>query len=129
MIKKYRKKPVVIEALQYKTENDWEGIDEIVKFLTFGKEIEFVNDTPFKGMSMNRDNFHISAVRGSDYEGFYIIIKTLEGEMVVSDGDFIIKGVKNEFYPCKPDIFRKTYSEVETIFDKIYKKLNNVFKL
>ena len=38
-----------------------------------------------------------------------IIIKTLEGEHVASFGDFIIKGVKGEFYPCKPDIFKMTY--------------------
>lgn len=37
------------------------------------------------------------------------LIRTLEGDMEVSDGDFIIKGVNGEFYPCKPDIFQKTY--------------------
>lgn len=36
-------------------------------------------------------------------------IKTLEGDMVASIGDYIIKGVKGEFYPCKPDIFKQTY--------------------
>ena len=41
-----------------------------------------------------------------------IIIKTLEGEHIASLGDYIIKGVKGEFYPCKPDIFAETYSEV-----------------
>jgi len=39
-------------------------------------------------------------------------IKTLEGEMTASIGDFVIKGVNGEFYPCKPDIFKKTYEEV-----------------
>ena len=42
-----------------------------------------------------------------------IKIKTLKGEMLASIGDFIIKGVDGEFYPCKPDIFQKTYEEVE----------------
>lgn len=37
------------------------------------------------------------------------VIVTLEGNMIVSDGDYIIKGVNGEFYPCKPDIFEKTY--------------------
>lgn len=37
------------------------------------------------------------------------VIRTLEGNMIVSDGDYIIKGVQGEFYPCKPDIFEKTY--------------------
>ena len=41
-----------------------------------------------------------------------IVIKTLEGEHIASLGDYIIKGVKGEFYPCKPDIFAETYSEV-----------------
>lgn len=47
------------------------------------------------------------SVRIYDMNGFRI--KTLEGEMKVSTGDFIIKGVKGEFYPCKPDIFQQTY--------------------
>lgn len=41
------------------------------------------------------------------------IIKTLEGDLKVSIGDWIIKGVKGEFYPCKPDIFEKTYDRVD----------------
>lgn len=41
------------------------------------------------------------------------IIKTLEGKLSVSVGDYIIKGVKGEFYPCKPDIFEMTYEVVE----------------
>ncbi len=39
-------------------------------------------------------------------------IKTLEGDMVANPGDYIIKGVKGEIYPCKPDIFELTYEEV-----------------
>ena len=42
-------------------------------------------------------------------KGDYVDIGTLEGLMVASKGDFIIKGVNGEFYPCKPDIFKKTY--------------------
>jgi hypothetical protein len=41
-----------------------------------------------------------------------LVIETLEGDMVASPGDWIIKGVKGEFYPCKPDIFAATYDEV-----------------
>lgn len=40
-------------------------------------------------------------------------LKTLEGEMMANEGDYIIKGVKGEFYPCKPDIFEMTYEAVE----------------
>ena len=53
------------------------------------------------------------SVRIYDMNGFRI--KTLEGEMKVNTGEFIIKGVKGEFYPCKPDIFKQTYSPAETI--------------
>ena len=41
------------------------------------------------------------------------VISTLEGDMEVSPGDWIIKGVVGEFYPCKPDIFEKTYEKVK----------------
>jgi hypothetical protein len=42
-------------------------------------------------------------------------IDTLEGKMFVNDGDWVIRGVKGEFYPCKPDIFEATYDAVEEI--------------
>ena len=44
--------------------------------------------------------------------GNLVVIFTLEGDMIVSELDYIIKGVKGEFYPCKPDIFEKTYERV-----------------
>lgn len=75
---KYRKKPVVIEAIQYTGENPTE-----IK--------EFVGEN----CRINKDGF--------------IFIHTLEGDMSVCNGDFVIKGVNGEFYPCKPDIFDKTY--------------------
>ncbi len=78
---KYRKKPVVIEAIQ------WTGLND-------EEMIEFINN----------DEWSISDP--------FIIIKTLEGDMKASEGDWIIKGVNGEFYPCKPDIFEKTYEEV-----------------
>lgn len=43
-------------------------------------------------------------------------IKTLEGVMTADIGDYIIKGVNGEFYPCKPDIFEKTYEEVKELY-------------
>ena len=51
------------------------------------------------------------AVRVIDMNG--LRVKTLEGELNVSKGDYIIKGVKGEFYPCKPDIFQQTYDPAE----------------
>lgn len=80
MIKKYRKKPVTIEAIQWNGEN----LFEIDKFT--------------QGKVKNHESV--------------LIIPTLEGDMYASLSDYIIKGVNGEFYPCKPDIFDKTYDEV-----------------
>jgi len=51
---------------------------------------------------------------GVGIAGMNIIIQTLEGVMTADPGDYIIKGVKGECYPCKPDIFEQTYEKVET---------------
>ena len=80
MIKKYRKKTVTIEAIQW----DGKNLSEI-------------------------DNFMGGTV-GS--KGTTLVIHTLDGDMEASIGDYIIKCVNCEFYPCKPDIFAKTYEEV-----------------
>ena len=77
---KYRKKPVVIEAIQ------WDGYN-------LGELQNFVG----------------SAL---EYDG-KLIIHTLEGDHEAKVGDYIIKGVQGEFYPCKPEIFAKTYEAVE----------------
>ena len=90
MIKKYRKKPVVIEAIQI-------------------KDMTMVDVRSFLGIS-NMKNIK------QDFNKNIIIsfdIPTLEGDMKASYGDYIIKGINGEFYPCKPDIFKKTYEEVE----------------
>lgn len=77
---KYRKKPVVIEAVQYTAHKPEDAI-------------------AFLGGSCWCNNIGP-------------VIPTLEGDMQVSDGDWIIKGVAGEFYPCKPDIFEQTYEPV-----------------
>lgn len=87
---KFRKKPVVIEAVLW---------DETRA--TF-KELEFM------GMKWSGHEGH----RDRPEEVRNLRIKTLEGAMLASKGDWIIKGVKNEFYPCKPDIFEATYEPV-----------------
>lgn len=93
---KYRKIPVVIEAIQWTGENHRDMFD----FLTnYAKTNEF--------MSAFEENFYID---NNKVEGG-LIIKTLEGEHIANIGDYIIKGVKGEFYPCKPDIFEKTYEQ------------------
>lgn len=94
---KYRKKPVIIEAVQL-LDND----DSIVEC------IEFVYNMGMK-TSLFGLNATINKVRAN--KGF--VITTLEGNMNVSFGDYIIKGVNGEFYPCKPDIFEKTYEPAE----------------
>ena len=57
-----------------------------------------------------KDGDHPSVVKVTDG---YAVVKTLEGNMVVTPGDYIITGVKGEHYPCKPDIFEMTYERVE----------------
>lgn len=88
MIKKYKKKPVIIEAIQFKDNADC---------------ILAIHE--FMGQENTRINYE-------DKANPYVKIKTLEGIMEASVGDYIIKGVNGEFYLCKPDIFAKTYEEV-----------------
>jgi len=83
---KYRKKPVIIEAVQ------WTGDKSCLSGTVFA------------------DGFVSGGLERIDHA---LPIRTLEGEMLCSVGDFIIRGVKGEFYPCKPDIFTMTYEPVE----------------
>lgn len=81
-VKKYRKRPVVIEAIQWTLGND----AEVFAFIGQPDRV---------------------SVDGA------ITIETLEGTMLCMPNDWVIKGVKGEFYPCKPDIFDVTYEETE----------------
>lgn len=94
----YRKKPVVVEAVKWTGKNH----REVFNFLTYGKFKE-------KPLKTYWDTFYID----HDKVNKGLVIKTLEGDMLAEVGDFIIKGVHDEFYPCKPDIFEKTYDLVE----------------
>jgi hypothetical protein len=96
MIQKFTKKPVTIEAMQWTGKNHREMFD----FLTW-------NEFDKQYMTGSGEYFYIdhSKVNGG------LVIKTLEGEHIATIGDYIIKGVKGEFYPCKPDIFEMTYSK------------------
>lgn len=96
-VMKYKKKPVVIEAIQY-TEDNYK---DVIKFVG----IENCNVT-VNHLSMDTN---INPNKKEAIITFFI--NTLEGKMLVSNGDFVIKGVKGEFYPCKPDIFWQTYEE------------------
>lgn len=83
MVKRYTKKPVTIEALQWTEDN----LTDVLEFCE-------------SCFSYERFNKKI------------LTISTLEGSMKASTGDYIIKGVKGEFYACKPDIFLLTYDPV-----------------
>ena len=63
-------------------------------------------------IALNSSKFGLDPVKLVNENGKdYIVIPTLEGDMKASVGDYIIKGVNGEFYPCKPDIFEKTYDK------------------
>lgn len=84
-VAKFRKKPVVIEAIRYKGDDNFNLVRDFVG-----------NSRPLHRLG--------DQVLGID---------TLEGVMNAHPGDWIIKGVKGEFYPCKPDIFEATYDLVK----------------
>ena len=88
MVKKYIKKPLVIEAVQWMGHNS----DEV---------LEFTNITNFGALP--------TEVR---FDGVVLQVNTLEGIMAATPGDYIIRGIEGEYYPCKPEIFEKTYDEV-----------------
>ena len=99
MVKKYVKKPVVIEAVKF-TKDSFEEVKK------------FTNNTAHS--------------LETDENGVIICtIPTLEGEMIASEHDYIIKGINGEFYPCKPDIFEKTYDSYQGVdFDIEYDEHN-----
>ena len=97
MIMKYRKKPLIIEAIELRDNN----ILQVEEFIE-QKEIKLDNRTA----SDKFDDFK-DIVRSKGRP-----IETLEGTMNASIGDFIIRGINGEVYPCKKDIFHKTYEPV-----------------
>ena len=100
-MKRYIKKQVVVEAIQW--DGTLEKALEISKIDGLNSIIEYYSTkTVIIGESTSS-----SANTYEEIKSFKI--KTLEGDMNVSKGDYIIKGIKGEFYPCKEDIFKKTY--------------------
>ena len=112
MVKHYKKKPVVIGAIQLLWEN-WSDICDFVGVgnLEKGKAIQLL----WENWPYVCDFFEVPKVFTPDDDqnviGLYI--PTLEGVMKATQGDYIIKGVKGEFYPCKPDVFEATYEAVD----------------
>lgn len=84
----YRKKPVVVEAMQYPGMREHADAIKVLAWL----DAHDVNHRHEQGL----------------------VIRTREGDMRADPGDWIIKGVQGEFYPCKPDIFAATYERAET---------------
>lgn len=90
---KYKKKPVVIEAV--KLEDTRESIINAIEFVyNIGMETSTLGAETTVKIVLQDGGF---------------LIPTLEGNMKASFGDYVIKGIKGEFYPCKPDIFHETY--------------------
>jgi hypothetical protein len=85
-MKKYKKKPVIIEAVQWLGSN-YREIQEFAK----GSSRDLSREQREK----------------------QLVISTLEGDMLANLNDYIIKGIKGELYPCKPDVFEMTYEEIE----------------
>ena len=86
-MKKVRKKPVVVEAVEVIPSN----IEEIRRLT--GTEIKYVSNE-------------------EGHNSFTVFVNTLEGIMEAFEGNFIIRGIEGEVYPCRADIFHKTYEEV-----------------
>ena len=86
---KFRKKPVEIEAMPFER-GRWKDL------------LEFTNNTA-KDLTIER------RINGKAT----CVIPTLEGQHIANEGDWIIKGIKGEFYPCKPDIFVMTYDKID----------------
>lgn len=94
MSKKYQKKPIVVEAVQW-TGYNLEEVKEFAKYVVY--------------------EIYVAGWGAGVCKPFTeITLQTLEGVMTVRQGDYIIKGINGEFYPCKPDIFEKTYDEIKT---------------
>lgn len=111
--RRYRKKPVVIEAIQV-TDSD--------SFMAAGEWLNS-NDYPWLlGNATEPASLYVKDHEGEPVStGVWIdpadgalMIRTLEGDMRVSPGDYVIRGVQGEFYPCKPNIFAQTYELIPT---------------
>lgn len=94
---KVRKKPVVAEAIQF-----------INEYNSIYQAIEFV-----EGIDMSTSIIGANTCVRAVMENGYLFIETLKGGMKAYFGDYIIKDVDGEVYPCKPDIFKKTYEVLE----------------
>lgn len=91
---KFRKKPVEITAVLF--DGAWASVNRWLTALGYDEDGDGTDGGPACHMDGNR-----------------LVIQTLEGDMTAMPGDWIIRGIQGEFYPCKPDIFAATYEEVK----------------
>lgn len=112
-MKNYRKKPVVIQAVQ------WDGSEQ--------HALEIASIENFEGkLNYKKKYEYVKGIldKSTDiFEGFFI--NTLEGRMQVSPNDYVIKGLKGEFYPCKSEIFELSYDSAdapESFLDRVIKE-------
>ena len=94
MISKYKTKPCEIEAVRW----DGTNVPEIEQFA--GQAVQWCHDCVMHYGSQN------------PYAGYMLYIHTLEGVMRADVGDYIIRGLKGEYYPCKPDVFEQKYERM-----------------
>ncbi len=94
MIEYYTKRPVTIGTIRY--DGTFTSAAEIIEWMGMGYIARYPNNA-----------------LEQDVEFWQIIIPTMEGDVSASPGDWVIKGIKGEFYPCKPDIFEATYEPWE----------------
>lgn len=97
MPERWRKKPVVVEAMPLTSHDTYLWVESFVGSYDYTLPEE---EKPELGISI-------------DPADGKVVIMTLEGEMKASQGDYIIRGVQGEFYACKPDIFEQTYEQVD----------------
>jgi len=102
---KFRKKPLVIEAVQLR----WDTWSEMYEFADMGK----LEDG--KPEECYVDAAGHALPKGSESLSMGLHIPTLEGLMLALEGDWVIRGVKGELYACKPDVFEATYERVEDL--------------
>lgn len=123
---KWRKKPVIIDAVQWFKNGDHVE-DKSMELLKIGEA------NPEGGLSEGkivryfrhpRNPGHTYCKKCKHTMHFHGWIDTLEGGHIVCPGDWIIKGIQNEFYPCKNEIFQKTYEKVDVEDD-----VNNLFRV
>lgn len=100
---KYRKKPVVINAVQL----TWPNWNDVCEVAGVGR----IEDGKPMGCYVDADGHALPEGKSSERIG--LLIPTLEGLMTAVEGDWIIKGVKGEIYACKPDIFEMTYERAQ----------------